>query len=119
VTGVSLEQRKEIPKSSYDLPRDETYIRLGCAGCSNAVCFTAKGVEFMLRDSDESKDLTEIVGEVGRHTDIQQGFSVNIYPTTERCEGIDGECPETENIDLVVELLNDRFGATLSAPQAA
>lgn len=116
MSDVRLEQRKDMPKSSWDLPQDERYVRLGCAGCSNAVAFTARGTEFMFRTSAESTDLRDLIGEVGTRLEVQRGFTANIYDN-KLCGGMSGQpCPEAETIDLVVELLNDRFNAELSVP---
>lgn len=111
---VILEQRESLPKPSWDLPSDELYIRIGCAGCSKAVHFAAKGYTLKLHDSEEAKDLRDLVGEVEKGSKVDRA---SLSRWEEPCELVDGACPDTETIDLVVELLNERFDAQLSAPE--
>lgn len=117
MSEVSLEERKGIPKASWSLPRDEQYVRLGCAGCSHAVCFTAKGRAFTSYDSPEATDLRDLIGEVGQSLEVSPGLTVDSYPGSEPCNGADVVCPEAENIGIVVELLNERFDADLTVPK--
>lgn len=113
---VSLERISRLPNPSWELPRDELYVQLGCRVCPHAICFKAKGVSSKVpeisRSPEDAKDLADIRKEVDKQSDTMEG---NSWVWDEAC---DEPCPQAEEMEIAVDLLNDRFGSDLTLPQA-
>ncbi len=114
---ITLTQRNKIPQSkTWEIPRDELYVRLGCIGCNNRVCFLAKGVNLgspgISCPSEETQQLLDIIDEVEDKRETAHRLGIN--GGTGPCEG---DCEMSEAIPSVVEVLNEGFGANLKVPQ--
>jgi hypothetical protein len=109
---VYLEQLKRIPESSPDLPSDAVYVKLGCLTCPHSVNFAAwmitSTVPEYSRNPDAARDLFDIIVEVEKGTTVKGNSS----STWDRA--CSEQCPQLEDMQTAVDLLNDRFGAELT-----
>ncbi len=110
--GVSLEQVVSIPNTSRHLPEDKLYVRLGCIGCLSQICFIADGITSMLpewsRNSDDAKELMAGLSGVEKKA-VQHQSNINSWDL--QCAT---PCPQSDDMEITVDLLNDSFGASLT-----
>jgi hypothetical protein len=112
---ITVEQIKEIPESSWELPPGVTYVRLGCTACRKAVCLKATGLKPIAswaRPLEGADDFREIIGEVPKRVSVRQGYTDVSYLEGDECADGDA-CGQAEEVQAAVELLNERFGVDI------
>ena len=114
-SGITLEQITKLPEPSWRLPDDQLFVQLGCISCPHKICFIAHGVTAMSPEwslnQEAARDLHDLT------TEIKKGVRIKEASDSTWELACDDVCADASNIQTVVELLNDRFGARLLIPE--
>jgi hypothetical protein len=112
---VSIERIEKIPASNWDLPSDELYVRLGCSVCPRAICFKALGVTSLSSRSVFNKEEAEMLGDLT--DDIEKKTTVHRGSTDSYDDPCPNPCPQAEDVEVSIDLINVCLDAELTLPQ--
>ncbi len=112
---IKLTQLKRTPERvDWETPRDEVLFQLGCTGCSSKVCFKAKGVRMTNTESPIAS--ADDVFLIEATDQLEKGSRVKARSSRSYLDPCEGPCPQIDDMQVVVGMLNERFSATLSVP---